>query len=74
MALWKISVKNEVNKVGLRLEKGMFVEMTTSFPSNPLTTNFSKNAPIIDGLFRSKYGIELGHYVNTAYLNAEQIS
>ena len=40
MALWKISVKSEVNKVGLRLEKGMFVEMATSFPSNPLTTKY----------------------------------
>ena len=74
MALWKISVKSEVNKVGFRLEKGMFVEMATSFPSNPLTTNFSKNASVIEDLFKSKYGIELGHYVNTAYLTAEQIS
>ena len=73
MALWKISVKNEVNKVGLRLEKGMFVEMATTSPSNPLTTNFSKNAPVINNLFQNKYGIELGHYVNTAYLKAEEI-
>ena len=73
MARWKISVKSEVNKVGLRLEKGMFVEMATSFPSNPLTTNFSKNAPIIEGLFKNKYGIELGHYGNTAYMKAEQL-
>lgn len=73
MALWKISVKSEVNKVGLRVEKGMFVELTTTSLSNPLTTNFSKNAPLINDLFRSKYGIELGHYVNTAYLKAEEI-
>lgn len=73
MALWKISVKSEVNKVGLRLEKGMFVEMATSFPSNPMTTNFSKNASVIEDLFRNKYGIELGHYVNSAYLKAEEL-
>lgn len=74
MALWKITVKRQVNKVGLRLEEGMTVEVVTSSSSNPLSNNLSKNIPLINDLFKSKYGIEPGHYVNTGYMTAEKIS
>lgn len=71
MALWKISVKHKVNKVGLRLEVGMSVEFVTSSTLNPLSQ--SKNIPQIRQLFESKYGIDPEHYVNTGYMESERL-
>jgi len=74
MALWKVTVKRQVNKVGLRMEEGMSVEVVTASTLSPLSTNLSKNIPLINDLFKTKYGIEPGHYVNTGYMTAERIS
>ncbi len=71
MALWKISVKRKVSKVGLRLEEGMSVELVTSSTLNPLSQ--SKNFPQIRQLFESKYGIDPEHYVNTGYMESEKL-
>ncbi len=72
MALWKISVKRKVNKVGLRLEEGMFVELVAPTATNPLAQ--SKYIPQIRQLFESKYGIDPEQYANTGYMESERIS
>ena len=73
MALWKIMVKRGVNKVGLRLEEGMFVELVTpSACTNPLA--MSKFTPQIRQLFENKYGIDIEHYASRPYLESEKIS
>ena len=72
MARWKISVKSKVNKVGLRLEEGMSVELVVPTPNNPLSQ--SKYFSQIRQLFESKYGIDPKHYVNTGYMESEKIS
>ena len=72
MALWKISVKHKVNKVGLRLEEGMFVELVAPTPTNPLAQ--SKYIPQIRQLFENKYGIDPEQYANTGYMESEKIS
>lgn len=72
MALWKITVKRKVNKVGLRLEEDMFVELVAPTPTNPLAQ--SKYIPQIRQLFESKYGIDPEQYANTGYMESERIS
>lgn len=72
MALWKITVKRKVNKVGLRLEEGMSIELVTPTPTNPLTQ--SKYIPKIRQLFESKYGIDPEQYANTGYMESERLS
>lgn len=72
MALWKITVKRKVNKVGLRLEEEMFVELVAPTPTNPLAQ--SKYIPQIRQLFESKYGIDPEQYANTGYMESERIS
>lgn len=72
MALWKITVKRKVNKVGLRLEEDMFVELVAPTPTNPLAQ--SKYIPQIRQLFESKYGINPEQYANTGYMESERIS
>lgn len=72
MALWKISVKRKVNKVGLRLEEGMFVELVAPTTTNPLAQ--SKYIPQIRQLFESKYGINPEQYANTGYMESEKLS
>ncbi len=72
MALWKITVKRRVNKVGLRLEEGMSVELVIPSSTNPLAQ--SKYFPQIRRLFENKYGINPEHYVNTGYMESEKLS
>ena len=76
MALWKLTVKRSGVINGVRLEKGMSIEMTTMSSSNPLTCNLSQNAPQINRLFENKYGVDLmkGHLVTSNYLESERIS
>ena len=77
MALWRISVKNSRSVNGVRLEKGMFVDMVTPVTmSNPLNCNPGENKPKINNLFVSKYGIDLSKagLISVADLRAEKIS
>ncbi len=73
MALWKITVKNTANSNGVRVEKGMSVELASL--SNPLIVNTSTNKPIINQLFINKYGVDLikANRLSTSYLNCEKI-
>ncbi|MDA9555401.1 DUF6140 family protein [Pelobium sp.] len=55
MALFKITVKNSGTSNGIRLEKGMSVEVASSY-SNPITTNGGHE--VVDA-FKRKYGIDI---------------
>jgi hypothetical protein len=55
MALFLITVKQNKYTNGIKLEKGMSVEVSSSY-SNPLTTN--GGLEVQDAFFR-KYGIDL---------------
>lgn len=57
MALWKIEIKQSGIINGVRIEKGMFVEMVTNTSTPPLS--MSKNFDAIGQLFKDKYGIDL---------------
>lgn len=74
MALWKITVKRKVNMVGMRLDEGMSVELSTPCITNPLTTNSSKHIPQIRQLFENKYGFDPERYANSGYMESERIS
>ena len=77
MALWRISVKSSGTVNGIRLEKGMFVEMhTPDTMSDPLRSNVSENKPKINNLFVSKYGVDLlkAGLISQSHLQAEKIS
>jgi len=77
MSLWRISVKHSRSVNGVRLEKGMFVDMVTPITmSNPLNCNPNENKPKINNLFISKYGIDLlkAGLISLTNLQAEKIS
>lgn len=77
MALWRISVKRSESVNGVRLEKGMFVDMVTPVSmSNPLNSNPGENKPKINNLFMSKYGIDMlkKDLISVGHLEAEKIS
>jgi hypothetical protein len=57
MALWKIEMKQSGIINGVRIEKGMSVEMVTNSSTPPLSV--SKNYETIAQLFKSKYGVDL---------------
>ncbi len=73
MSLYLITVKQNNICNGVRLEKGMFVEVVSKYSSNPVTTNGGKE--VIDAFMR-KYGIDLkkNNGCSGAYLEAKKIS
>lgn len=54
--LYRITVKNNKNSNGVRLEKGMSVEVVTDSMSNPVTTN---GGQVVADAFMRIYGIDL---------------
>lgn len=71
MALFLITVKQNHFANGIRLEKGMSVEVSSSY-SNPLTTNGGHE--VIDAFMR-KYGIDLKKNCGTSssYLDVKKM-
>lgn len=71
MALFKITVKSTSVTNGIRLEKGMSVEVVSSY-SNPMTTNGGKE--VIDA-FQRTYGIDIkkANKLSSAYLDLQKI-
>jgi len=55
MALFKITVKQNANTNGIRLEKGMSVDVSSRY-GNPVTTNGGHE--VIDA-FQRAYGIDI---------------
>jgi hypothetical protein len=60
------------NSNGIRLEKGMSVDVVTNSFSNPVTTNGGQ--PVIDAFMRI-YGIDIkkAGALNTVYLDVQRL-
>jgi hypothetical protein len=56
MPLYLITVKQNNYSNGIRLEKGMSVEIASKFTGNPVTTNGGKE---VQDAFMRKYGLDL---------------
>ena len=70
--LYRVTVKNSKNSNGIRLERGMSVDVVTNSMSNPVTTNGGQ--PVVDAFMRI-YGIDIrkAGALNMVYLNVERI-
>ena len=56
MALFKITVKQSKNSNGVRIEKGMSVEVVTKSMSNPVSTN---GGQVVADAFMRLYGVDI---------------
>jgi len=72
MALFLITVKQTANNNAIRLEKGMSVEVSSTY-SNPILTNGGKE---VQDAFLRKYNIDLkkGCYLSSTYLDLKKIN
>ena len=70
--LYRITVKTSKNSNGIRLERGMSVDVVTNSMSNPVTTNGGQ--PVVDAFMRI-YGIDIrkAGALNMAWLDVERI-
>lgn len=69
MALWKFTTKRSGTINGIRIEKGMTIEVVTPNTSNPLNTPQGKEQIAV--AFMHKYGVDLkkAHYLTSANLD-----
>lgn len=72
MPLFRITTKQSKNTNGIRIEKGMSVEVVTSSMSNPLTTN---GGQAVADAFMRVYGIDAkkAGILSTVYLDVVKI-
>ena len=72
MPLFRITTKQSKNANGIRIEKGMSVEVVTSSMSNPLTTN---GGQAVADAFMRIYGIDAkkAGILSTAYLDVIRV-
>ena len=70
--LYRVTVKNSKNCNGVRLERGMSVDVVTNSMSNPVTTNGGQ--PVADAFMRI-YGIDIrkARALNMVWLDCERI-
>ena len=70
--LYRVTVKNSKITSGIRLERGMSVDVVTNSMSNPVTTNGGQ--PVVDAFMRI-YGIDIrkSGALNMVYLDVERI-
>ena len=70
--LYRVTVKQNKLNAGVRIERGMSVDVVTNTISNPVTTNGGQ--PVVDAFMRI-YGIDLrkAGALNMAYLDVERI-
>lgn len=70
--LYRVTVKNSKNSNGIRLERGMSVDVVTNSMSNPVTTNGGQ--PVVDAFMRI-YGIDIrkAGALSMAWLDVERI-
>lgn len=70
--LYRVTVKTSKNSNGVRIERGMSVDVVTNSMSNPVTTNGGQ--PVADAFMRI-YGIDIRKVgaLNMAYLDVKQI-
>lgn len=71
MALFKITVKKTILTNGVRVEKGMSVELASSH-GNPVATNGGKD---VADAFMRKYGVDLkkANMLSGVYLETKKI-
>lgn len=72
MPLFRITTKQSKNTNGIRIEKGMSVEVTTSTSYNPLTTN---GGQVVADAFMRIYGVDVkkAGILSTVYLEVKRI-
>ncbi len=72
MPLFRVTVKTPKNTNGIRLERGMSVDISSNSMSNPVTTNGGQ--PVVDAFMRI-YGIDIkkAGALNMVYLNVDKI-
>ncbi len=72
MPLFRITTKQSKNANGIRIEKGMSVEVVTSSMSNPLTTN---GGQAVADAFMRIYGIDAkkAGILSTVYLDVVRV-
>lgn len=70
--LYRVTVKQNKLNAGIRIERGMSVDVVTNSITNPVTTNGGQ--PVVDAFMRI-YGIDLrkAGALNMAYLDVERI-
>lgn len=70
--IYKITVKTSKNSNGIRIERGMSVEVVTNNITNPVTTNGGQ--AVVDAFMRI-YGIDIrkAGALNMVYLNVQRI-
>ena len=72
MPLFRITVKTARNSNGVRIEKGMSVDVVANSFSNPVTTN---GGQAVADAFMRIYGIDIkkASALSTAYLDVQKI-
>ena len=72
MPLFRVTVKNSKNTNGVRIERGMSVDVVTNSMSNPVTTN---GGQLVVDAFMRIYGIDIrkAGALSMAWLDCERI-
>ena len=72
MPLFRVTVKQSKLTSGIRIERGMSVDVVTNSMSNPLTTN---GGQAVADAFMRVYGIDMKRLnaLSTVYLDVERI-
>ncbi len=70
--LYRVTVKNSKNSNGIRVERGMSVEVVTNNITNPVTTN---GGQAVADAFMRIYGIDIrkAGALNMVYLDVQRI-
>ncbi len=70
--LYRVSVKSNKNSNGIRIERGMSVEVVTNNITNPVTTN---GGQAVADAFMRIYGIDIrkAGALNMVYLDVKRI-
>ena len=72
MPLFRVTVKQSKLSSGIRIERGMSVDVVTNSMSNPLTTNGGQS--VADAFMRI-YGVDMRRLgaLSTVYLDVERV-
>ena len=72
MPLFRITVKQSKNSNGVRIEKGMSVEVVTQSMSNPVSTN---GGQVVADAFMRLYGVDIkkAGALSMVYLDVEKV-
>lgn len=70
--IYKITVKTSKNSIGIRVERGMSVDVVTNNITNPVTTN---GGQAVADAFMRIYGIDIrkAGALSMAYLDVQRI-